>query len=161
MKETVFAELANSSTPLTSLEAYRQVEGYRGLEKALAMTAEAVTEEIKKSNLRGRGGAGFSTGVKWGFMPKDSRPKYLVCNGDEGEPGTFKDRYIITRLPHQLIEGMIIAAHAMKIQTGFIYLRGEFVQEYRILEKAIKEARQAGYLGTNFDLHLYRGAGAY
>jgi NADH-quinone oxidoreductase subunit F len=152
-----------------TLEFYKSVGGYKGLEKALGMAPEAVVDEVKKSNLRGRGGAGFPTGMKWSFMPKDDKkPKYLVCNADEGEPGTFKDRLIMTKHPHMMIEGMVIAAHAIGSKMGYIYIRGEFVKEARIVQKAIVEAREAGLLGKNalgrgkeFDLVVYRGAGAY
>jgi len=156
-----------------TLAVYRDKwEGYHALRKALAMEPAAVTAEVKLSDLRGRGGAGFRTGLKWTFMPKDTperKPvRYLVCNGDEGEPGTFKDRAILEYNPHQLIEGMIIAAWAMQCRLGFIYLRGEFKWLIDKLEAAIQEARDAGYLGTDilgtgwsFDLGTYRGAGAY
>jgi NADH-quinone oxidoreductase subunit F len=156
-----------------TLAAYRDKwEGYQALRKALAMEPAAVTAEVKLSDLRGRGGAGFRTGLKWTFMPKDTpehRPvRYLVCNGDEGEPGTFKDRAILEYNPHQMIEGMIIAAWAMQCRLGFIYLRGEFAWLIDKLEAAIQQARDAGYLGKDilgtgwdFDLLTYRGAGAY
>lgn len=152
-----------------SLDFYLKQGGYSAMKKALGMTPELVVEEVKKSNLRGRGGAGFPTGMKWSFMPKDPldkdgkrKPKYLVCNADEGEPGTFKDRLIMTKTPHLLIEGMIIAGHAIGAERGYIYIRGEFVQEARMLEKALQEARKHGVLGNGgFDLFIYRGAGAY
>jgi len=147
-------------------------EGYQGLKKALQMDPLAVVQEMKDSGLRGRGGAGFSTGLKWSFMPKDTPDnkfvRYLVCNADEGEPGTFKDRAILEYNPHQLIEGMIIGAWAMQCCKGFIYCRGEFSWLVDKLDAAIQEAREAGYLGKNilgsgldFDLDTYRGAGAY
>ena len=145
--------------------------GSSALSKAFDMKPEEIIEELKKSNLRGRGGAGFPAGLKLSFMPKaptEVRPNYLVCNADEGEPGTFKDRLIITKLPHLLIEGMVIAGYAIKSHVGYIYIRGEFVKEYFILEKALIEARKKGLLGKNilgkgydFDIFLYRGAGAY
>jgi NADH-quinone oxidoreductase subunit F len=156
-----------------SLAAYEgRWEGYQALRKALKMEPAAVTAEVKLSDLRGRGGAGFRTGMKWGFMPKDTPERkvtrYLVCNGDEGEPGTFKDRAILEYNPHQLIEGMVIAAWAMQCKLGFIYLRGEFRWLVDKLEAALQQARDAGYLGRNilgtgwdFDLLTYRGAGAY
>jgi NADH-quinone oxidoreductase subunit F len=147
-------------------------EGYQALRKALKMEPAAVTAEVKLSDLRGRGGAGFRAGMKWGFMPKDGPgrkvTRYLVCNGDEGEPGTFKDRAILEYNPHQLIEGMVIAAWAMQCRLGFIYLRGEFRWLVDKLEAALQQARDAGYLGKDilgtgwdFDLLTYRGAGAY
>ena len=146
--------------------------GYLALRKALGMQPGAVTQEVKDSGLRGRGGAGFPTGLKWTFMPKDApdakRPRYIVANADEGEPGTFKDRAILEYNPHQLIEGMIIAAWATQCQKGFIYFRGEFKWLADKMDAALREARAAGYLGENilgsglcFDLDTYRGAGAY
>ena len=137
--------------------------------KALAMSANEVIELVKASGLRGRGGAGFPTGLKWSFVPKDHQgAKYLVCNNDEGEPGTFKDRYICELSPHMLIEGMCIAAYAIGATKGYIYTRYEFFEEIRWLETAIAEAYEAGYLGKNilgselsFDLDHYTGAGAY
>jgi NADH-quinone oxidoreductase subunit F len=133
------------------------------------MEPAAITEEVKKANLRGLGGAAFPTGVKWGFIPKGSTaPKYLVVNADEGEPGTFKDRYLMERDPHALIEGMVIAARAIGSHTGFVYIRGEYVKPWRILDGAVTEAYAAGLLGKNiqgsgfdFDIVLHRGAGAY
>jgi len=147
-------------------------EGYQALRKALQMAPGDIIGEIKSSGLRGRGGAGFSTGLKWSFIPQDTPEKkhtrYLVANADEGEPGTFKDRAILEYNPHQLIEGMIIAAWAMQCRKGFIYFRGEFKWLIDKLDAAIKEAREAGYLGQNilgsgldFDLDTFRGAGAY
>jgi NADH-quinone oxidoreductase subunit F len=128
-----------------------------------------IIEMVKKSGLRGRGGAGFPTGVKWSFIPKDHPgPRYLICNADESEPGTFKDRQLMERDPHQMIEGMIIAAYAISAHTAYIYIRGEFVLGARILERALTEASQAGYLGSNIlgagfalDIYVHRGAGAY
>ncbi|MDR0498973.1 MAG: SLBB domain-containing protein, partial [Holophagales bacterium] len=147
-------------------------EGYQALRKALQMEPTDVIQEVKTSELRGRGGAGFLTGLKWSFITKDTDEhkfvRYLVCNADEGEPGTFKDRAIIEYNPHQLIEGMVIAAWAMQCRKGFIYFRCEFKWLIDKMDAAIKEAREAGYLGTNilgsgldFDLDTYRGAGAY
>ncbi len=151
-----------------TLRVYRETGGYQGWEKARAMEPAAITEEVKKSNLRGLGGAGFPTGVKWGFIPKGSTaPKYLVVNADEGEPGTFKDRYLLERDPHALIEGMLIAARAIDSQLGFVYIRGEYVQPWRIFSAAVREAYEAGLLGKNlqgtgfdFDVVVHRGAGA-
>jgi len=153
-----------------TLAVYESQGGYRALKKAVQeMTPEQVTEEVKSSGLRGRGGAGFPTGMKWGFVPKDSpKPKYLICNADESEPGTFKDRVLIEKDPHAVIEGTILAAYAIRSHTAFIYIRGEFAFGARVLEKALAEATQAGYLGKNIlgagydlDLILHRGAGAY
>jgi len=157
--------LADSHT----LTRYRETGGYTALAKALGMEPAAITEEVKKANLRGLGGAAFATGVKWGFIPKGSTaPKYLVINADEGEPGTFKDRYLMERDPHALIEGMVIAARAIGSHAGFVYIRGEYVKPWRILDGAVKEACAAGFLGKNiqgsgfdFDIVLHRGAGAY
>ena len=137
----------------------------------LKKTPEEIVEEIKKSGLRGRGGAGFSSGVKWSFMPKEvkpERPSYLVINADESEPGTCKDRDIIRHEPHKIIEGALIAGHAMRAATAYIYIRGEFYNEAVALQKAINEAYEAGLIGKNacksgksFDIYLHRGAGAY
>jgi len=151
------------------LESYVADGGYQALEKALAGSPQAVVEEVKASVLRGRGGAGFPTGVKWGFVPKGTdKPVYLICNADEGEPGTFKDRQIMEYDPHLLLEGMAIAGYAIGARLGFIYIRGEFGWIADILEKAAAEARQAGKLGPNilgkgvaFDVVVHRGAGAY
>ncbi len=152
-----------------SIDTYHRAGGYESLRKALGMSPEAVIDQVKKSGLRGRGGAGFPTGVKWGFVPKDSsRPKYLICNADESEPGTFKDREIIHVDPHMLLEGIIISAFAIGAHVAYIYIRGEFYRETVILETAIAEARKHGYIGDNIldrgfavDVHVHRGAGAY
>lgn len=155
---------------IQTLEVYRQHGGYRAVEKALkTMSADDVVEEVKKSGLRGRGGAGFPTGMKWGFLAKpEGVPRYLVCNADESEPGTFKDRYLMTHIPHALIEGMIVASYALGAHSSYIYVRGEMMPQVRILEKAIAEAKAAGFLGKNilntgYDLELYvqPGGGAY
>lgn len=151
------------------IECYLHEGGYADLKKALAMKPEAITDEVKKSGLRGRGGAGFPCGVKWGFIKRGGpKPTYLICNADESEPGTFKDRYIIHQDPHQLLEGMIIACYAVGASLAYIYIRGEFPEGAQILEKALAEARQRGFLGKNilgsgFDCEIYvhRGAGAY
>lgn len=142
---------------------------YKGLQKAFSMAPDKVIDEVKQSSIRGRGGAGFPTGLKWSFIPKVvGRPKYVCCNADEGEPGTFKDRVIIEKDPHLLLEGMIIAAYAIGAATGYIYIRGEFAFGAARLEAAIAEAYKGGYLGVNimgkgfnFDIHVHRGAGAY
>ncbi len=151
-----------------SIDAYLASGGYEGLRKALAMSPADVIETVKTAGLRGRGGAGFPTGLKWSFIPQDVRPSYIVCNADEGEPGTFKDRELMERDPHQLIEGMAIGAFAIGCTQMYIYVRGEFAYAARVLERAAREAYDKGYLGrnilgTDFDLDLiiHRGAGAY
>ncbi len=155
---------------IRSLEVYRKNGGYKSIEKALkSMTPDEVVTEVKTSGLRGRGGAGFPTGMKWSFIDKKSgNPRYLVCNGDESEPGTFKDRYLLMNIPHRLIEGMICSAYALGANTAYIYVRGEFKEVIGILNEALKEAYQAGLLGKNilgsgYDLNMYvhTGAGAY
>ncbi len=152
-----------------TLKGFLETGGYGSLRKLFSMTPEAVTEEVKASGLKGRGGAGFPTGQKWSFIPKKpTRPVYLVVNADEGEPGTFTDRLILEKDPHLLLEGMIAAAYAIGAHQAYIYVRGEFVKPLRILDSAIEEARSGGYLGrdilkSGFDLqiHTHRGAGAY
>ncbi|MBS1557127.1 MAG: NADH-quinone oxidoreductase subunit NuoF [Bacteroidetes bacterium] len=155
---------------IQSFKVYRQKGGYASVEKALkTMTPDAVTEEVKKSGLRGRGGAGFPAGMKWSFIDKKSdKPRYLVCNADESEPGTFKDRYLMEHIPHILVEGMITSSYALGAKTSFIYIRGEYMYIVRILEKAIDEAYANGFLGKNIlgtdyslDLYVHPGAGAY
>ena len=155
---------------IETFEVYRKTGGYRAVEKALkTMGPEGVLEEVKTSGLRGRGGAGFPTGMKWSFLAKpEGVPRHLVCNADESEPGTFKDRYLMTYIPHILIEGMILSSFALGANTSYIYVRGEMMVQIRILEKAIAEAKAAGFLGKNilgsgYDLELYvhPGAGAY
>lgn len=155
---------------IASLETYRSHGGYVSVEKALKkMTPAEVIEEVKKSGLRGRGGAGFPTGMKWSFLDKKSgRPRYLVCNADESEPGTFKDRYLMEYIPHLLIEGMITSSYALESNLAFIYVRGEFKWIMDILWKAIGEAKAAGLLGQNIlgtgyslDVVVHSGAGAY
>jgi NADH-quinone oxidoreductase subunit F len=148
---------------------YLRDDGYAELKKAFAMTPEQIVNEVKASGLRGRGGAGFPCGVKWGFIkPGGSKPVYLICNADESEPGTFKDRYILHQDPHQLVEGMVIACYAVNARLAYIYIRGEFPLGAKILEQALAEARGHGFLGKNilgsgFDCEIYvhRGAGAY
>ncbi len=154
---------------MDKLENYERDGGYEGLKNALSKKPEEIIEEIKKSFLRGRGGAGFPTGFKWAFIPKEKKkPHYLICNADEGEPGTFKDKVIMESDPLLLIEGMTIAAYVLKSELGFIYIRGEFKWIADILEKAIEQARKKNYLGKNimgkgfdFDIVVMRGAGAY
>ena len=152
-----------------TLHRYLRTGGYRSLRKAVErMTPEAVVAEVKASNLRGRGGASFAAGVKWGFLPPDTRPRYLVINGDESEPGTFKDRMLLERDPHQLVEGIAISAYALDVHHAFVYIRGEYPKSARRLQHAIDEAYVAGYLGrsilkSGFDLDVtvHLGAGAY
>lgn len=151
-----------------SLKGYLNLGGYEVLKKALKMEPKAIIDEVKASGLRGRGGAGFPTGTKWTFLPENGEPRYLLCNADEGEPGTFKDRIMLERAPHQLIEGMIISAFAVKSAKSYIYVRGEYQMCIRKLEKAIREAYDAGFLGKNIlgsgfthDMDVYSGAGAY
>ncbi|HTT34173.1 MAG TPA: NADH-quinone oxidoreductase subunit NuoF [Methylomirabilota bacterium] len=152
------------------IDVYVMQGGYQALEKALKeMTPESIIEEVKKSNLRGRGGAGFPAGMKWSFVPKDSpKEKYVICNADESEPGTCKDRPLMEMVPHQLIEGMLIAGRAINAHRGFIYIRGEYRYVLDIVDGAIAEAYERGYLGKNilgtgfdFDLLIHTGAGAY
>ncbi len=152
----------------TSIDVYLASGGYKAAEKALDMPPEKVCQEVLDAGLRGRGGAGFPAGRKWMFMPKDDRPKYLCVNADEGEPGTFKDREIIRNDPHMLIEGIIIASWAMGANTAYVYIRGEFSEPADILERAIKEAYERGFLGErifgkdfNLNVYVHRGAGAY
>jgi len=147
----------------------KEMEGYQALKKAFGMSPSEVIEEVKSSQLRGRGGAGFPTGMKWGFIPKQSSvSKYLVCNADESEPGTFKDRDLMRYTPHLLLEGMLIGAYAIGARSGYIYIRGEYAREAVLLQQAIEEAYAARYLGSNiqgsgfdFELTVHRGAGAY
>jgi NADH-quinone oxidoreductase subunit F len=155
---------------INTFEVYRQKGGYVAVEKVLkTMSPEDVVEEVKKSGLRGRGGAGFPTGMKWSFLAKpEGVPRYLVCNADESEPGTFKDRYLMTHVPHALIEGMIVSSFALGAHTSYIYVRGEMMPQIRILERAIAEAKEKGFLGKNilgsgYDLEIYvqPGGGAY
>ena len=154
---------------IKTYEVYRENGGYKSVEKALSMQPDDITEEVKASGLRGRGGAGFPVGMKWSFIDKKSgKPRHLVCNADESEPGTFKDRFLMEYIPHLLIEGMITSSFALGANLSYIYIRGEYMWIYKILEKAIKEAYGAGWLGKNikgsgFDLDLYVhvGAGAY
>ncbi len=155
---------------IKSYEVYRQHGGYTSVEKALkTMTPDEITEEVKASGLRGRGGAGFPVGLKWSFIDKKSgKPRHLVCNADESEPGTFKDRYLMEYIPHLLIEGMITSSYALGANLSYIYIRGEYMWVFKTLERAIKEAYAAGWLGKNIlgtdyslDLHVHCGAGAY
>lgn len=150
-------------------DTYRKHGGYRSVEKAFKMSPEQIVEEVKTSGLRGRGGAGFPTGMKWSFLAKpEGVPRHLVCNADESEPGTFKDRYLMEFLPHLLIEGLIVSSFALGSNHTYIYIRGEYAWIAEILEQAIAEAKNMGWLGKNilgtgFDCEIYvhRGAGAY
>jgi NADH-quinone oxidoreductase subunit F len=152
-----------------SLDCYLRNGGYESLKKALAMKPDEIVNEVKASGLRGRGGAGFPCGVKWSFIKReDGKPHYLVVNGDESEPGTFKDRYILHEDPHQLLEGMMIAAWALNVHLSYIYIRCEFPEAARIVTKAIAEARARGFIGKNVlgsgfdcDIYVHQGAGAY
>ncbi|HYF62331.1 MAG TPA: NADH-quinone oxidoreductase subunit NuoF [Herpetosiphonaceae bacterium] len=154
---------------IRDLDVYVANGGYETARRALTtMTPQAVVDEVKKSGLRGRGGAGFPTGVKWGFVPKELNPKYLVVNADESEPGTFNNHEIIDLNPHQLIEGIVISAFAIGANTAYIYIRGEFAYGARFLDEKIAEARARGFVGANvfgsgfnIDIHVHRGAGAY
>jgi len=151
-----------------TIDGYVRDGGYEALRAALGMTADQIIDAMKASGLRGRGGAGFPTGVKWGFIPRERKPTYLVVNADEGEPGTFKDRELLERDPHQLLEGIAIAAYAIEANQAYIYCRGEFAFAGRQLERAIAEAYDRGFLGKrvagteySLDVILHRGAGAY
>ncbi|MFM7663243.1 MAG: NADH-quinone oxidoreductase subunit NuoF [Bacteroidota bacterium] len=155
---------------IQGIDTYVKQGGYSTLEKALKkMSPDEVVEEVKKSGLRGRGGAGFPTGLKWSFLAKpEGIPRYLVCNADESEPGTFKDRYLMEKIPHLLVEGMILSSYALGANTSYIYIRGEFMYVLEILQKAIQEAYAKGYLGKNIfgsgfdhDLVVTPGGGAY
>lgn len=154
---------------LYKIDVYLEQKGYSAIRKALQMKPQDILEEVKKANLRGRGGAGFPAGIKWGFVPKDvDKPKYLCVNADEGEPGTFKDRYIMSHNPHLLLEGIIITSFCVGIHTAFIYIRGEYEEIALRLEQAIAEAHKEGFLGENIlglgldlDIFVHRGAGAY
>ncbi|MEC9283566.1 MAG: NADH-quinone oxidoreductase subunit NuoF [Bdellovibrionota bacterium] len=150
------------------IDGYKKHGGYEQIANAFKMQPKEIIEMVKAAGLRGRGGAGFPTGMKWSFLPDNGEERYLLCNADEGEPGTFKDRKMMERAPHQLIEGMIISGYAVNSHKGYIYVRGEYRHIIELLEKAIKEAYDAGYLGKNiqgsgfdFDLDVYSGAGAY
>jgi NADH-quinone oxidoreductase subunit F len=153
----------------TDIDCYLRDGGYEQLKQALTMSRSDIVNKVKNSGLRGRGGAGFSCGLKWSFIkPDEKRPVYLICNADESEPGTFKDRYIIHQDPQQLLEGILISCYALNARTAYIYIRGEFPEGAKILERAIEEARQHNFLGKNilgsgFDVEVYvhRGAGAY
>ena len=153
-----------------TIKVYEEGGGYRALKKILVdeknkWDSDTIIETVKTSNLRGRGGAGFPTGLKWSFVPKESEaPKYVVCNADESEPGTFKDRLILEKIPHGMLEGMIICGIALKSHHGFIYIRGEFYHGWEVCEKAIAQAYEKGYLGDDilgsgysFHISTFRG----
>jgi NADH-quinone oxidoreductase subunit F len=152
-----------------NIDRYLELDGYKAVQKALGMDADAIINEVKASSLRGRGGAGFATGMKWSFVPKQSaKPKYVLCNGDESEPGTCKDRLILEHDPHSVIEGVVIAGLAIGAKIGYIYIRGEYRYLSVIMEKAIADAYARGFLGKNifgsgrdFDVYWHGGAGAY
>ncbi len=169
MSEPTVKILLPDIANLRAIDVYEQNGGYQGLRKALTMAPEAVTDAVKKSNLRGRGGAGFLTGLKWSFMPKQSaKPKYLCANGDESEPGTFKDRQIFELNPHLFIEGSLIAAYAIGAQVIYVYIRGEYAKWISLLQKAVDDAYNKNYIGEKIlgspfstEMYIYRGAGAY
>jgi len=154
---------------LRSIDIYRQRGGYEQWKRALTqLKADDVMEYADKSGLRGRGGAGFPTGKKWSFLPKNGKPRYLVCNSDEAEPGTFKDRMLVEQVPHLVLEGMLLGAYGIGSHHAFIYIRGEFKDGYRVFTRALEDARAAGFVGKNilrsgYDLEVtvHRGAGAY
>jgi NADH-quinone oxidoreductase subunit F len=168
-KETVVLSRYFGDPEARTYDGWVKRGGYEALRKALGMTREAIVEEVKASGLRGRGGAGFPTGLKWSFMPKEVvKPLYLLCNADESEPGTFKDREIMRWTPHALIEGCAIAAHAIGAERCYIYIRGEFTEPWAVMGAAVEEAYAHGALGANafgsgkrVDMVLHRGAGAY
>jgi NADH-quinone oxidoreductase subunit F len=154
---------------IDALDVYRQHGGYEALAKALREhQPDDIVEMLKQSGLRGRGGAGFPTGLKWSFLAKNDKPRYLCCNSDESEPGTFKDRMLMEKIPHRLIEGVLLTSYACRVKTAFIYIRGELALAARQVEKAVKEAYEAGLVGQNImgsdfscDVIVHRGAGAY
>jgi NADH-quinone oxidoreductase subunit F len=168
-RETTILSRYFGDAEARTLEGWKKRGGYRALEKALGMAPEEIVNEVKESGLRGRGGAGFPTGVKWSFMkPGDGKPHYLCVNADESEPGTFKDREIMRWTPHALIEGAAIGAYAIGAETAYIYIRGEFTEPLREMGAAVKEAYAAGLVGKNamgtgkrIDVHVHKGAGAY
>ncbi|MCL5277999.1 MAG: SLBB domain-containing protein, partial [Deltaproteobacteria bacterium] len=168
MEQILFKDVEGAK--LTDIKNYLAIGGYETAKRALSsMTPAQLIDEVKKSGLRGRGGAGFPAGMKWDFVPKDFKgPKYLCCNADESEPGTFKDREILEKNPHLLIEGMIIACFAIGAELGFVYIRGEFVKGANVVEAAVEQARKQGFLGEKIfgtdkmvDIIVHRGAGAY
>ncbi|NIO21686.1 MAG: NADH-quinone oxidoreductase subunit NuoF [Candidatus Aenigmarchaeota archaeon] len=167
MEKVLLKNIENPNS--ADINEYSKIGGYKNLSKVLDMEPKDILEEVKKSGLRGRGGAGFPTGMKWTFAVADPKfPKYLICNADEGEPGTFKDRPILEKNPHLLIEGMVISGYALGAEHGYIYLRGEYPHAKEVLDEAIKQAYENNCLGDNihgkgirFTLAVYKGAGAY
>ena len=167
MEKVLLRNIENPNS--ADIEEYIKTGGYKNISKAFELQQSDIIEEVKKSGLRGRGGAGFPTFMKWNFASADKKfPKYLICNADEGEPGTFKDRPILEKNPHLLIEGMIISAYALKAEYGYIYLRGEYPHAYDVMNQAVRDAYDKGYLGDNilgknikFNLIVHLGAGAY
>ena len=166
MMQILFEDIDDAR--LATRRGYERRGGYEMLRKALKMEPQAVLDELLASNVRGRGGAGFAMGKKMSFIPKGAMDKYLVCNADESEPGTFKDRELMQKNPHLLIEGMIIAAYAIAASRAYIFIRGEYELQADILEAAVEEARARGYVGERIlgsdhtmELHVHRGAGAY
>jgi NADH-quinone oxidoreductase subunit F len=168
-KETAILSKHFGEPEARSLEGWKKRGGYKALQQALGMSPAEIVEVVKASGLRGRGGAGFPTGLKWSFMkPGDGKPHYLCCNADESEPGTFKDREIMRWTPHALVEGCAIGAYAIGAETAYIYIRGEFTEPIEWMEKAVAEAYAAGIIGKNamgtgkrIDVHVHKGAGAY
>ena len=170
MGEKFLLHFEDCSADLTDIDAYLADGGYQAARKALTeLDPESLVSLIKDSGLRGRGGAGFPTGLKWSFVPKNTgKPTYLLCNADESEPGTFKDREIIEHDPHQLLEGIIISSYAIGCKNAYIYIRGEMALGYHTLVRAVSDAYAKGFLGRNvfgteveLDVHIHRGAGAY
>ncbi|MED5353131.1 MAG: NADH-quinone oxidoreductase subunit NuoF [Nitrospinota bacterium] len=166
MTQILFKDINKKN--LHTMKVYEELGGYKSLKKAFSQKPEEIVEAVKASGLRGRGGAGFPTGLKWSFLAKDVFPRYLCCNADESEPGTCKDRELLLKNPHLLIEGMILCSYACRIETGYIYLRGEFHDLCLIMDKALDEAYAKGYLGKNIlgsgfnlEIHTHLGAGAY
>ncbi len=161
-RETVVLSKHFGDADAKSYKGWVKRGGYEGLQKALAMDPAAVVEEVKASGLRGRGGAGFPTGLKWSFMPKEKKKAHYLCvNADESEPGTFKDREIMRWTPHALLEGTAIAAYAIRAEVAYIYIRGEFTEPLAVMEQALAEANQAGVFKDKVKIYLHRGAGAY
>ncbi len=166
MTQILFKDINKEN--LHTIKVYEELGGYQSLKKAFAQKPDEIIAAVKASGLRGRGGAGFPTGLKWSFLAKDVFPRYLCCNADESEPGTCKDRELLLKNPHLLIEGMILCSYACQIETGYIYMRGEFHDLSFIMDKALEEARAKGYLGKNIlgsglnlEIHTHLGAGAY